>query len=172
MAMIHSYDHTMSTRWSSTNGMTAVELLVAGVLASIVTLAAVTMYFTSMDMWEQSGAQLAIQRNSDLIIERIASDIRIGSHVSIGSGGTSLSILRATVSGDSLVTSYELIGDELRNDSGITLLDNVQAVDFSSPDNVKVAVSIELADDMGTTSATTDDARILLRTLAVCRFQS
>jgi hypothetical protein len=151
--------------------MTAVELLLAGVFASIVTLAAVSVYLTSMETWEQSGAELAIQRNSDLIVEWIASDIRRGSHVSIGSGGGSLSILRATDSGDSLVASYELVGDELKNNSGITLLDNVQAVSFDSPDNVKVTVSIELEDDLGTTSTTTDDARVHIRTTAVCRFQ-
>lgn len=141
-------------------------------LASIVILAASTMYLTSMEAWDEAGAELALQRNVDRVVEKVLSDVRSGSAVTVGKNGTSITIVRATSHGDSIVGVYAFAEGVLRNQFGVALLDNVESGKFESPDGVKIVISVTLEDDMGTSALKADDARMYITAAAVCRWGS
>jgi hypothetical protein len=149
-----------------------VELLIAGVAAAIVAMAVMAMYLSSMQAWGSAGSRLSLQRGADYAVERILGDIRKGSRVVIGSGATSMSIYRATVSGDSLMVSYSLVNGELRNSAGVVLVNKVSSLQFASGNGVKVGVELELYDNRGTTGVTGDDLSIHVASTSVCRNQS
>jgi hypothetical protein len=154
------------------SGFTITEVLISSIAAAVVIAAVVTMYITSLDAWDLSGAQLAIQRNGDLTMEWIVKEIRAGSRVTVGSGQHSLTIYRATATGDSISGHFELDGSEIKNMYGVVLTDNVTDLTFTSGNGVKVWVEMTLEDDLGTTNVDTDDKIIELTSVAVCRNQS
>lgn len=153
-------------------GFTLTEVMVASIAGAVVIAAVVGMYISSLDAWDLSGAQLAIQRDGDLAMGWIVKDIRSGSHVDIGPLQQSLTIYRATASGDSISGYFVLDGSELKNMHGVVLADNVTDLTFSSGNDVKVWIEMTLQDDLGTTNVDTDDKVIELRSVAVCRNQS
>ncbi|MBD3368116.1 MAG: prepilin-type N-terminal cleavage/methylation domain-containing protein [Candidatus Eisenbacteria bacterium] len=153
-------------------GFTITELLVASIIAGVILLAVMSIYLTSMQAWDRSGARLALQRRGDLAMERIVSDIRDGSRVEITNGGTTMAIYRATASGDSLVGNYLLVDDELKNGSGTVLAEGLTELAFTSGNGVKVRIEMSLYDNAGTPTLTTDDESIQLETVAVCRNRS
>jgi len=153
-------------------GLTLMELMIAGVVAAIVLLAVITMYITSMQAWDRAGARLALQRNAALAMDKVLFDVRHGSHVEIGAGSTSMTIYRATVAGDSTLAVYQLVGDELRNQHGVALVDRVTSLVFTSGNGFKVEVEMSLEDDLGTSAQQADDATIYMESAAVCRNQS
>jgi hypothetical protein len=99
-------------------------------------------------------------------------DVRHGSRVEIGGGGTSMTIYRATVAGDSTMATYQLVGDELRNMHDVALVDRVTSLQFTSGNGFKVEVQMTLEDDLGTSAQPADDATIYVESAAVCRNQS
>lgn len=153
----------------SQRGLTMMEVIVATIVTGIVLLALVTLYLTSMDAWDRSGARLALQRKADLALERIAEDVRMGSKVEIEAGETEMSIYRTTATGDSLVASYALVGDELRNNHGTVLADHLTSLQFSSTGNTKVTIRLTMLDDLGTTALDGDDIRLYATSAIVCR---
>ncbi len=153
-------------------GFTITELLVASIIAGIILLAVISIYLTSMQAWDRSGARLAIQRRGDLAMENIVTDIRDGSRVEITGGGTAMTIYRATATGDSVLAAYQLVDDEITNASGTVLAENVTGLTFTSGNGVKVRIEMSLYDDPGTPALKTDDESIQLETVAVCRNRS
>lgn len=153
-------------------GMTITEVLISSIAGAVVIAAVVGMYITSLDAWDLSGAQLAIQRNGDVTMEWIVKDIRAGSHVTTGPQQESLTIYRATATGDSLMARYSLDGAEIKNMHNVVLTGNVTELRFTSGNGVKVWIEMTLEDDLGTTNVDTDDKVIELRSVAVCRNQS
>jgi len=162
----------MSARLEGHGGFTITELLVASIIAGIILLAVISIYITSMQAWDRSGARLALQRTGDLAVESIVSDIRDGTRVEITNGGTAMTIYRATAIGDSVLAFYQLVDDEVRNGSGTVLAEDVTELVFTSGNGVKVRVEMSLYDDPGTPALTTDDESIHLETVAVCRNRS
>ena len=156
----------------NSRGMTLTEVMISSVAAAVVIAAVVAMYITSLDAWDLSGAQLAIQRNGDLTMEWIVRDIRAGSHVEIGANQQSMTVYRTTISGDSTQAYYELDGSEIKNMHGVVLATNVTDLTFTSGNEIKVWVEMTLQDDLGTSSLETDDKVIELTSVAVCRNQS
>lgn len=150
-------------------GITMMEVIVATIITGIVLLALVTLYLTSMDAWDRSGAQLALQRRADLALEKIAGDVRSGSKVEIDPGQTQMSIYRATATGDSLIATYVLVGDELQNNHGTVLAERLTSLQFSSTTGTKVTIQLTLEDDLGTTSMDGDDVRLYTKSAIVCR---
>jgi Tfp pilus assembly protein PilW len=155
---------------STTNvGMTMVEVLIAGFIGAIILLAAFTMYLTSMETWDVAGARLALQRNGDRAVKRIAFDIRHGDTVIVGADSTSIAVTR-TISGATVVlATYALADDQVVNQHGTVLTSDVTDLRFYSGNGAKVWISITLADDMGTTALPFDDQRIEINSVAVCR---
>ena len=150
-------------------GLTMVEVIVASVVTAIVLLSLVTLYLTSMDAWDRSGARLALQRRADLALERIASDVRAGSKVEISPGQTEMSIYRTTATGDSLIASYSRVGHELRNNHGTVLAERLTSLQFVSSAGCKVTIQLTLEDDLGTTLLDGDDVRLYTKSAIVCR---
>lgn len=149
-------------------GITLVELMIAGLLSAIVALAVVSMFITSLDTWDQSGARLALQREADLVVGGIVSRVRMGSRVVVADS-TSLEIYRATVAGDSLIGSYDLVGDQLRTGTGSVLVDKVTDLSFATPDGVRLKIRLRMEDDMGTGGLVEDDEGISIEASAFCR---
>jgi hypothetical protein len=158
-------------RWplGSEAGLTLMELMVAAIVAAIVLLALVTMYITSMQAWDRSGARLALQRNAALALNQVVFDVRHGSRVEIGAGSTELTVYRTTAGGDSLSAYYQLVGDELRNQHGTVLVDKITSLQFTSPNGTHVDIQMNLVDDLGTSALEGDDKAIYFRSAAVCR---
>jgi len=150
-------------------GLTMLELIVAGIVAAIVGLAVMSLYISSLDAWDTAGSRLTLQRGADIAVERIVADVRRGSHVDIGSGGTAMTIYRTTAYGDSAIVSYQLVGDQVTNSFGTVLVDKATALSFASPNGVKVSVSLDLLDDRGTSGTTADDTSIHVASTGVCR---
>lgn len=157
---------------SGSRGFTLVEVMVASVVAGIVIAAVVTMYITSLDAWDLSGARLAIQRNGDYAMEWIVKDIRAGSKVAIGGGQQSMTIYRTTATGDSTLGHYELDGTQIKNMHDVVIANDVAMLRFTSGNGVKVRIEMTLYDDLDTPSMDTDDKVIELESIAVCRNQS
>jgi Tfp pilus assembly protein PilE len=153
-------------------GITLTEVMIASIVAGIVIAAVVTMYITSLDAWDMSGARLAIQRNGDYAMEWIVKDIRAGSHVTIGAGQTSMTIYRTTATGDSTMGHYELDGTQIRNMHDVVIADDVTTLRFTSGNGVKVRIEMTLYDDLDTPATDADDKIIELESVAVCRNQS
>lgn len=153
-------------------GVTISEVLIASIAGAVVIAAVVGMYITSLDAWDLSGAQLALQRNGDIAMEWIVKDIRAGSRVTVGPQQESLTVYRATASGDSLMAQYSLDGTQLKNMHDVVLTDNVTELRFTSGNGVKVWVEMILEDDLDTTNLDTDDKVIELTSVAVCRNES
>lgn len=149
--------------------MTITEVLVAGIVAALIALAAVSMYIGSMETWDQAGARLALQRDADMVVEQIQRDVRSGSRVVVGNGGTSITITLTTVLGTSTIGTYQLSGTQLQDGSGNVLLENIDSLSFSTSDNVTLKIQLRLEDDMGTSAVTEDDEWIYIETAAVCR---
>jgi hypothetical protein len=164
------YQHPIGRRREA--GLTLLELLVAGVAAAIVAVAVMSMYLSSMQAWSTAGSRLSLQRGADYAVERILGEIRKGSRVVVGSGGTSMAIYRATASGDSLMVSYSVVNGQLRSSAGVVLVDKVTALQFTSGNGVKVGIELELYDNRNTTGVTGDDMSIHVASTAVCRNQS
>ncbi len=152
--------------------MTLVELMVAGIITAIILVAAFTMYLTSMDTWDVSGARLALQRNGDRAVEQIAFDIRHGDFVVIGADSTSIVITRTIGGATGTLQTYALSGDEVVNQFGTVLAGNVSELKFASGNGVKVWISMTLSDDMGTSAVPFDDQRVEINSVAICRNES
>ena len=156
-------------RLASNAGITLVELVIVGLIGSIVLIAAFSMYLTSMETWDASGARLALQRNGDRAVKRIASDIRHGDTVEAGADSISSIVVTRTIFGATVIqATYDLVGDEVVNQHGTVLAGNVTDLEFSR-NGAKVWISMTLVDDMGTTALPFDDQRIEINSLAVCR---
>lgn len=149
--------------------MTITEVVIAGIVAVLIAFAAVSMYIGSMDTWDQAGARLALQRDADRVVEDILRDVRSGSRVTVGNGGTSVTVTLITLLGTSTVATYQLSGTELQDGSGNTLLGSIESLVFSSADNTKLTIELRLVDDMGTSEISEDDEWIYIETAAVCR---
>ncbi len=161
-------------RLATNAGMTMVEVLVAGFVGAIVLVAAFTMYLTSMETWDVSGARLALQRNGDRAVKRIAFDIRHGDTVIVGADSTSIAVTRTMSGATTILSTYALIGDQVvyhrhTSTDSTVIAGNVTDLRFSSSNGAKVWISMTLADDMGTTAVPFDDQRVEINSLAVCR---
>lgn len=144
--------------------------MVVGLIASIVILAAVTMYLTSMEAWSQAGARLALQQNADRVIETIASEIRSATSVSVTPDSLSLTILKKVAVGDSTVGVYTYEANELKNMHDVVLLDHISWLRFdTSYGGIKARVRMTLDDDMDTPALPYDDVRIQMESAAICR---
>ncbi|MFH1689691.1 MAG: hypothetical protein ABIE42_05570 [Candidatus Eisenbacteria bacterium] len=169
MKISRRHDLISSGRPVTNAGITTVELMIAGFISAIVLIAAFTMYLTSMDTWDVSGARLALQRNGDRTVKQIASDIRHGDMVVVGADSTSIDITRTIAGATDTLQAYALSGDEVVNKFGTVLTNNVTGMRFSSGNGVKVWISITLTDDMGTSALPFDDQRVEINSVAVCR---
>jgi hypothetical protein len=145
------------------------EVMIAGFIGAIILLAAFTMYLTSMETWDLSGARLALQRNGDRTVKQMAFDIRHGDGVVVGADSTSISILRTVGGSTTTLATYALTGDQVVNDHGTVLTSDVTDLTFSTSNGVKVSISMTLADDMGTSALEFDDQRVEINSVAVCR---
>lgn len=162
-------DTARSGRLATNAGITTVELMIAGFISAVVLVAAFTMYLTSMETWDVSGARLALQRDGDRAVKQIASDIRHGDMVSVPGDSTSIIITRTVAGVTSTLQTYALSGDEVVNQFGTVVTGNVTNLKFDTGNNVKVRISMTLADDMGTSALPEDDQRVEINSLAVCR---
>lgn len=156
-------------RLASNAGVTLVELMVVGIIGAIVLLAAFSMYLTSMETWDISGARLALQRNGDRAVKRIAFDIRMGDTVVVGTGSTSIAVTRTIDSATDTLSTYALTGDQVVNMHGTVLASDVTDLQFFTSNGAKVWISMTLVDDMGTTALPFDDQRVEINSVAVCR---
>ena len=159
---------------SGNAGFTLLEVMVVGIIGAIILLAAFSMYLTSMETWDLSGARLALQRNGDLTVRRMLFDIRHGDTVTIGAGSTSMAVTRTISGTTSTLAQYALVGDQVwRWGAGLAdsaaIVSDVTELQFSSSNGVKVSISMTLADDMGTTALPYDDQRVEINSVAVCR---
>ena len=150
-------------------GLTALEVMLAGFIAAIILIAAFSMYLTSMDTWDVSGARLALQRNGDRAVKRISFDIRHGDTVVVGADSTSIAVTRTIAGATATLATYGLTGDQLVNQHGTVLASDVTDLRFSTCYGAKVWISMTLADDMGTTAVPFDDQRMQINSVAVCR---
>lgn len=163
----------MRRRLSSEDGITTMEVMIAGIIGAIILLAAFTMYLQSMETWDISGARLALQRNGDLAMRRIAFDIRHGDAVVVGADSTSIAVTRTEHGATSTLVSYGRVGEGVlrvtaAGDSAI-IVRKVTSLRFSSGNGVKVWISMTLADDLGTGAVAADDQRVEINSVAVCR---
>jgi type II secretory pathway pseudopilin PulG len=163
-----------SGRLATNGGMTLVELMVAGIISAIILIAAFTMYLTSMDTWELSGARLALQRNGDRAVKMIMFDIRHGDNVAIGPGATSIAVTRTMAGATATLATYALRGDRVvyhraANPDSAIIASGVTELQFSSSNGAKVWISMTLSDDMGTSALPFDDQRVEINSVAVCR---
>jgi Tfp pilus assembly protein PilE len=166
------------TRLSSA-GMTLIELMVVGLITSIVILAIVTMYLTSMEAWSQAGARLALQQNADRVFESMVSDIRAGTQVTVTSDSLSMTIVRTLDAGDSTVAIYTFDAGELTRGNAdpadpsyqeAVLLERITWLRFdTSYGGIKARIRMILEDDMGTSALEHDDVRVQMESAAVCR---
>ena len=171
---LRTYGSVTGGRPVTNAGMTVLEVLIAAFVGAVIILAAFTMYLTSVETWNVSGARLALQRNGDRAVKRIASDIRHGDTVVVGADSTSIAVTRTMAGATATLATYALIGDQvvhLRHTSTDTtvIASNVTDLRFSSGNGVKVWISMTLADDMGTTALPFDDQRVEFSSVAVCR---
>ena len=150
-------------------GLTLIEVTLTGFISAIILVAAFSMYLTSMDTWDVSGARLALQRNGDRAVKRISFDIRHGDTVVVGADSTSIAVTRTIAGATATLATYGLTGDQLVNQHGTVLASNVTDLRFSSGNGAKVWISMTLADDMGTTAVPFDDQRVQINSVAVCR---
>jgi Tfp pilus assembly protein PilW len=150
--------------------MTLSEVLVASLVAGFIVVAAMTMYVTSVETWQQTSARLEVQRDASLVVDRMTRDIRAGSTVIISNANTRMDIFRRTVSGsDSLTQAYYLDGNELKNLADTALLHGITALSFTSGNGRKVTIQMRLEDDLGTSAISEDDEGIMFETVAVTR---
>jgi len=156
-------------RLATNAGLTALEVMIAGFVAAVILVAAFSMYLTSMDTWDVSGARLALQRNGDRAVKRIAFDIRHGDAVIVGADSTSIAVTRTIGGTTATLATYALMGDQVVNQHGTVLASDVTDLRFSTSNGVKLWVSMTLADDMGTTAVPFDDQRVHINSVAVCR---
>jgi prepilin-type N-terminal cleavage/methylation domain-containing protein len=160
------------------SGMTLMEVIVATVVVAIVLLALVTMYITSLQSWQRSGARLALQRNAALALDRVVFDVRHGSRVEVGSSPPSMTVYRGPAGADTVTAVYQLApaDGELRyqrpSQQQIVLLDKITSLQFTSPNGISVEIELSLEDDLGTTDLEGDDREIYFRSAAVCRNRS
>jgi prepilin-type N-terminal cleavage/methylation domain-containing protein len=150
-------------------GFTLVELMVSTVVVGIVLVAIIVMYVTAMQAWRGAGTRLALQRNADMGLEKVLSDVRAGSRVEINPAQTQMTIYRATASGDSTMAVYSFASGGLRNSYGTVLVSNVTSLVFTSGNGIKVMIQLSLLDNAGTSGVTGDDATIQMESVAVCR---
>lgn len=150
--------------------MTLNELLIASVIAGIITMAGIAMYITSVETWQQTSARLDVQRDASLAVDAIVRDIRAGSTVIISNTNTRMDIYRRTVSGvDSLTQAYFLDETELKNLTNTILLDRITALSFTSANGKRVSLQMRMEDDLGTSAVSEDDEGISYQAVAVCR---
>ena len=156
-------------RLASNAGITMLELMIAGLIGAIILIAAFSMYLTSMETWDVSGARLALQRNGDRTVKRIAFDIRHGDTVIVGADSTSIIVTRTILGATVTLATYALTGDQVVNMHGTILTSDVTHLRFFTSNGAKVWISMALADDMGTTAVPFDDQRVEINSVAVCR---
>ncbi len=167
---LRAHRSVIGGRPAANAGMTMVEVLIAGFIGAIILLAAFTMYLTSMETGDVSGARLALQRNGDRAVKRSAFDIRHGDTVTAGADSTSSIVITRTISGATVIlATYDLVGDEVVNQHGTVLAGDVTNLRFFTGNGAKVWISMTLTDDMGTTAVPFDDQRIEINSVAICR---
>ena len=150
--------------------MTLTEVLVTCVVVAIVALAVSAVYVATMETWLQTGSKLALQREADLVVERIAREIMSASDVTIGNGGTSIQIIRTETSvGDSTIATYSFSDGLVLDAHGNTVLDHVESIEFQTSFGQRVAVRVRLEDDMATSELGGDDTSTYIESAAVCR---
>jgi len=157
------------TRGPWNAGLTTMEVMIAGLIAAIILLAAFSMYLTSMETWDLAGARLALQRNGDRVVKTIASDIRHGDTCVVSADSLSISIMRTVSGTTTTLATYALSGTEVVNDHGVVLTGDVQELRFWTQNGEKVWISLTLMDDMGTSSLPFDDQRVEINSVAICR---
>ena len=169
MKRLRARGSVTSGRPATNAGITLVEVIISGFIGAIILIAAFSMYLTSMETWDISGARLALQRNGDRAVKRIAFDIRHGDTVTVGADSTSIAVTR-TISGATVtLATYALTGDQVVNQHGTVLAGNVTDLQFDASNGAKVRISMTLVDDMGTTAVPFDDQRVEIISVAVCR---
>ena len=157
-------------RLASNAGITLVELVIVGIISAIVLIAAFSMYLTSMETWEISGARLALQRNGDRAVKRIAFDIRHGDTVEVAPDSTWIIVTRTIASVTDTLSTYALTDSAtVVNRYDVDIVRNVTDLRFFTSNGAKVWISMTLVDDMGTTALPFDDQRVEINSLAVCR---
>lgn len=150
--------------------MTLTEVLVTCVVVAIVALAVSAVYVATMETWLQTGSKLALQREADILVERMAQEIMSASDVTISHGGTSIQIVRTGTSvGDSTLAAYSLSDDLVLDMHGNTVLDHVESVEFLTGFGRKVTVRVRLEDDMATSELAGDDTSTYIESAAFCR---
>ncbi|MCK4408895.1 MAG: hypothetical protein KAW67_02350, partial [Candidatus Eisenbacteria sp.] len=125
-------------RLASNAGITMLELMIAGFIGAIILIAAFSMYLTSMETWDISGARLALQRNRDRAVKRIAFDIRHGDTVVVGPDSTSIAVTRTILGTTVPLAAYALVGDQVVNMHGTILTSGVTDLQFFSSNGAKV----------------------------------
>ncbi|MBN2566138.1 MAG: hypothetical protein JXB46_10555 [Candidatus Eisenbacteria bacterium] len=169
--------HGCGSRGAGANaGITTLEVLIAGFIGAIILLAAFTMYLTSIETWEMSGARLALQRAGDRAVRQIAFDIRHGDFVVISADSTQIDVTRTIGGATQVLAVYRLDGYEVKNQFNVSLTDpnhsgdiKVTSLQFWSINGTKVWISMTLEDDMGTSALAADDQRVEINSVAVCR---
>jgi len=169
MRALRPHERAPGERRPGNAGITMMEVIIAGFIGAIVLVAAISMYLTSMETWDVSGARLALQRNGDRAVKQIAFDIRHGDTVVVGADSTSIDVTRTISGTTTTLATFTFSGDQVQNQYGTVLADHVTDLRFSSSNGVKVWISMTLADDMGTTALPYDDQRVQINSVAVCR---
>ena len=169
MSTLRLHERAPGGRRPGNAGITLLEVMIAGLVGAIILIAAFTMYLTSMETWDLSGARLALQRNGDRAVKQMAFEIRHGDTVVVGADSTSIAVTRSESGTTTTLATFALSGDQVLNDHGTVLANNVTDLRFSSSNGVKVWISMTLADDMGTTALPYDDQRVQINSVAVCR---
>ena len=116
-----------------------------------------------------SGTKTVEELTGDRAVKQIAFDIRHGDNVVVGADSTSIAITRTVGGTPATVATYALSGDQVVNDHGTVLTNDVTDLTFSSGNGVKVSISMTLADDMGTSALEFDDQRVEINSVAICR---
>ena len=170
MTILRAQRSAPGGRLASNAGITLVELVIVGIISAIVLIAAFSMYLTSMETWEISGARLALQRNGDRAVKQIAFDIRHGDDVIVDDADPTWILVTRTIAGvDSTLAAYALTDTQtVVNQYNTVLARNVTELKFTR-NGAKVSISMTLVDDMGTTALPFDDQRVQINSLAVCR---
>ncbi len=169
MTILRAHRSGPGGRLASNAGVTLIELMVVGIIGAIVLLAAFSMYLTSMETWDISGARLALQRNGDRAVKRITFDIRHGDTVEVGADSTWIVVTRTIVGATDTLAAYALTGDQVVNMHGTVLTGDVTDLRFFTSNGAKVWISMTLVDDMDTSALPFDDQRVEINSLAVCR---
>jgi hypothetical protein len=129
----------------------------------------VTVYLVGFDSWSGSARRAAVQQEASTAMEIIARKVRPASRVIISGSPDSLGLQLNTSGGPVSLGTLHLVGDDLRDENGVTLSSGIGSLTFTSSDGRSLVVDLEITDDAGTPGRTSDDATVRLSTTILCR---